>query len=355
MTPRPDPGFWRGRRVLVTGHTGFKGTWARLWLAGMGAEVHGLSLPPDSEPALHALVGPQGLAGEHLADIRDAAAVARAVRAADPQIVLHMAAQALVRRGHAAPGDTFDVNVTGTVRLLEALRDVARLQAVLVVTTDKVYRNDESGRPFSEDDPLGGLDPYSASKAACELATAALAAGAFAPRGVPVATARGGNVIGGGDFASDRLVPDIVRAADAGLPPSIRNPAATRPWQHVLDCLAGYFRYLEALAGDAAAPAALNFGPPADERQRAVREVAEAMLVALGRDPHWHGGTAADAPREMAALALDPALAAATLGWRARLDQTEAIAWTARWYDGWRRGADPAELTRAQIARFTEA
>src|SRR6266545_5778123 len=234
-----DATTWRGRRVALTGHTGFKGAWMALWLAELGASVHGFSGPPPSTPSLYedARVA-EVLDGEALADVRDGAAVADALRAAQPELVIHMAAQAIVRRSLVDPVETWGVNVVGTANVLSALPDSVR--AVVVVTSDKCYRDVESGRPMREDDPLGGKDPYSASKAAQELVAHAHRQTLLGDRGIALATARAGNVIGGGDWAADRLVPDIMRAALAGEPVVLRNPGAVRPWQHVLNPLSGY-------------------------------------------------------------------------------------------------------------------
>ncbi|WP_228259557.1 CDP-glucose 4,6-dehydratase [Siculibacillus lacustris] len=352
--PRPDPAFWAGRRVFLTGHTGFKGTWARLWLSRLGAEVHGYALTPESDPALHHLVGAAGLAGETIADIRDARALAGALAAAAPDVVLHMAAQPLVRRSFERPTETFEVNVMGTVHLLDAVRQVPSVAVALIVTTDKVYHNDESGRTFREDDRLGGHDPYSASKAAAEHVVAAYRASLFAGHDARIATARGGNVLGGGDFSADRLVPDVVRAALAGRDLAIRNPQATRPWQHVLDCLAGYFLYVEALAAGRTTVGALNFGPLADEAPMPVGRLASAVQAALGLAPAWDHVSAEDQPREMNRLHLDPALAVTTLGWRPRLDAPAIVERTAAWYADWRAGRPPLAVTRAQIDAFME-
>lgn len=348
---RPDPAFWRGRRVLVTGHTGFKGGWAVLWLRELGAQVTGFALPPETEPSLFAMLG--AAAGTSiLGDLCDRAAVADAVARAAPEIVLHMAAQPLVRRGYAEPVETFAANTMGTVHLLDALRGAEGLRAVLVVTTDKVYENDETGRPFAESDRLGGHDPYAASKAATEIAAASFARSYFAPAGVRLATARGGNVIGGGDFAADRLIPDIVRAALAGQPVCLRNPAATRPWQHVLDGLCGYLVYLEALAARRDVPPALNFGPPAGE-VLTVAQIADAMTAAMDMPGGWT--PEAGGPHEMRALALDSGLAATALGWRGRIPPVDAIRLTAEWYAAWRNGADMEWATRHQVRAFMEA
>jgi CDP-glucose 4,6-dehydratase len=344
--------FWRGRRVLLTGHTGFKGGWAARWLARRGAEVTGLALAPDTEPNLWTLAAVAGTVNSHIADLRDAAAVAAVVEAASPELVLHMAAQPLVRRSYAAPAATFATNVMGTVHLLEALRTAPNLKAALIVTSDKVYDNREAGNAFVEDDRLGGHDPYSASKAAAEIAVSSYGRAFFEARGVRLATARGGNVIGGGDFAEDRLVPDIWRAAKAGTPLALRHPEATRPWQHVLDCLGGYLAYLEALATGREVPAALNFGPASDGTAVPVRVIAEAMQTALGGTAPWHPVPAGEAPREMTALALDPGLARRTLGWSGQLHMTEAIRWTADWYRALAQGNDMAAVTDAQIAAY---
>jgi CDP-glucose 4,6-dehydratase len=352
-SPIPSPAFWRGKRVFLTGHTGFKGTWARLWLAAMGAEVFGYALAPDTIPALHDLVGTADLKAETLADIRDGASLERALKATDPDIILHLAAQPLVRASYADPVATFDINVMGTVRLLEAARRCGRLKAVVVVTTDKVYANNDSGRHFVENDRLGGHDPYSASKAAAELVAASYRASFFAASAARIGTARAGNVLGGGDFAADRLVPDIVRAALAGERLEIRSPDATRPWQHVLDCVSGYLVFAEALANGATDATALNFGPAPDVRQWTVAEVAAAMQQALGLPAKWDDVSAAAKPHEMKLLGLDPARAATSLGWRPRLDAADTITWTARWYAGWHAGTSPRDLTLDQINAFT--
>lgn len=351
MSRLANPNFWAGKRVFLTGHTGFKGSWAQLWLRQMGADVAGYALPPLSEPSLHALLGTAQADGQ-LGDIRDADALTAAVQTHDPEIILHMAAQPLVRESYRTPAETFDVNVMGTVRLLEAARRAQALKAIVVVTTDKVYRNDESGQHFPEDATLGGHDPYSGSKAACELVVSTWRDAFLRERGIRVATARGGNVLGGGDFSTDRLVPDIVRAALSGQALDIRSPMATRPWQHVLDCLNGYFVYAEALFGGETSVDALNFGPSPRERQIPVCDVASAVQAAMGLPPQWRDASSLDQPREMQTLGLDPALATKALAWTSRLSQDEAIAWTANWYDGWRKGSDARVLTLGQIDAF---
>ena len=345
-----DPAFWRGKRVLLTGHTGFKGGWMSLWLASMGASVHGFALAPETNPSLHALAGVAGDVRETIADLRDAAALARCVEAARPQLVIHMAAQPLVRRSVREPVDTFAINVMGTVNLLDILRNTQGLEAILVVTTDKVYENPEHHRPFREHDPLGGHDPYSASKAACEIVVASYARTWFDARNVPVATARGGNVIGGGDFSEDRIIPDIFRAMRANEPLVLRNPEATRPWQHVLDCTAGYLLYTQALATRQEVPRALNFGPMG-EAERPVRAVAEAMQAALGMAQGYVMAQGPQ-PREMRSLALDSTAARASLGFRDRLVGEAAIRAAADWYLAFTRGADMRAFTLAAIKDY---
>ena len=331
---QPDPSFWRGRRVLLTGHTGFKGAWLALMLTELGADVVGIALPPESGPALFPLFRPALRLTHHEADIRDAAVLAALVRQANASIALHLAAQALVPHGFADPAGTFATNLTGTINLLEAMRGRKEIEAALIVTTDKVYRNLADGRRFREHDALGGHDPYSASKAAAELAVASWRA-SFHDELPELATARAGNVIGGGDFAPTRLVPDLVRAR-AGAPLVLRHPDATRPWQHVLDVLRGYLLQAEYLAQGGEAAPALNFGP-AERDSASVRDIIAAFEAAFGGELPWRQEPApAEAPR----LALDPALAARMFGWRPRLDRAACIAATAAWYAAWARGDD---------------
>ena len=350
----PSASFWQGRRVLLTGHTGFKGMWAAHWLAGLGAEVTGFALPPETSPNLPDVIGlPPGLVSR-IGDIRDAQAVRAAVAAARPELVLHMAAQPLVRRSYREPAETFAVNAMGTVTLLEALRGVAGLKAVLVVTSDKTYENRDDGRAYAESDRLGGSDPYSASKAACELAVACWRESFFAPAGVALASARAGNVIGGGDWSEDRLIPDLWRALRAGRPVELRHPGATRPWQHVLEPLAGYLRYLERLAEAPAGPLppALNFGP-VDGAALTVAELAERFWAAFGAAGAWTPAPG-DHPPEKARLAIDARLAGATLGWAPRLGADETLDWTAAWYAAFDAGEDMAAVTRRQIDHYRD-
>ncbi len=345
-----DPAFWRGKQVLLTGHTGFKGSWAAIWLAGLGARVTGLALPPDQTPSLFELAGVERLVESRFVDLRDGAAVTAALADQTFDLVLHMAAQPIVRTAVAEPVETFASNVMGTVHLLQALRAQAALKAALVVTSDKVYANAETGRAFAEGDALGGKDPYSASKAATEIAVASFAKSYFEPAGVPLATARGGNVIGGGDFSRDRIVADIVRAARGQEQVVLRHPEATRPWQHVLDCLAGYFVYLQALAADPATPRAVNFGPKAGGRQVSVGELATMGVEALGAQPWRH----VPDPKSLEAtsLAIDAGLARSRLGFESRLNAPAAVALTMDWYRRQANGEDALALCREEIAHY---
>jgi CDP-glucose 4,6-dehydratase len=345
--------FWSEKRILLTGHTGFKGAWAARWLARMGAEVTGLALPPEPGPNLFQMLGQGHMAASHLVDLRDLTAVDAVVNSADPDLVLHMAAQPLVRLSYNDPVGTFGSNIMGTVHLLDAVRRLARPQAILVVTSDKVYANDNSGRAYVEVDPLGGHDPYSASKAATEIVAASFRDAYFAPAGVALATARGGNVIGGGDYSTDRLVPDIVRALSQNEAVALRNPGATRPWQHVLDCLDGYFTYLEAIASGRSLPAALNFGPLVGTPSVTVAVLTDALLTAMGR-PAMHRLEPTIGPHEMARLSIDPSLAGKVLSWRPRLTTDAMLQLTAGWYAAEAAGQDILALTDAQIAQYQD-
>jgi CDP-glucose 4,6-dehydratase len=345
----PDPDFWRGRRVLLTGHTGFKGSWLAFWLHHLGAEVTGISHAP-SERGLFRMLRLDAQVQTRAMDLRDAPAVAAAVAEAQPELVFHLVAQPSVHRSLVDPAESFAINVLGTVHLLNALRAVPCLSAVLVVTTDKVYADIPDGKARQEADRLGGRDPYSASKAACELATAAMAQSFLAPNGVAVATARAGNVIGGGDFSPGRLVPDVVNAARSGQRLTLRNPDSRRPWQHVLDCLSGYLAYAAALATDPTLPLALNFGPRAHAGPT-VGEIANAMLEALGAPDAWAYAPQPEV-RETHVLSLDSTLARHTLGWTDRLPGQRMIAETAAWYRAWAHNADMRAVTLQQITEY---
>jgi CDP-glucose 4,6-dehydratase len=337
----PDPAFWAGRRVLVTGHTGFKGAWLSLWLAELGAEVAGLSAGVPTDPSLFALARVEDLVEHHDGDVRDAAAVAALVGRTRPDVVLHLAAQPMVRRSFAAPAETYAVNVMGTVNVLEAVRTAPVTPGVtIVVTSDKCYENREWPWGYREDEALGGHDPYSSSKGAAELVAAAYRRS----YDLPVATARAGNVIGGGDWGADRLVPDVVRAQAAGAPVRLRNPDAIRPWQHVLNPLSGYLRLAEAAHADPAARRAFNFGP-AEEDARPVGWVARRLAAEVAADPGPH-------PHEAHWLKLDSSLARTQLGWRPRWGLEQALDRTAEWFRAHREGADARATTMAQVRAF---
>jgi CDP-glucose 4,6-dehydratase len=353
MPPLPDAKFWHGRRVLLTGHTGFKGTWAALWLERLGAKVTGLALAPDTDPSMFLMTEAAEGIDSMIGDLRDRTFVESAVARAQPQIVLHLAAQPIVRRAIAEPVDTIATNVMGTAHLLDALRAVKSVQAVLVVTSDKVYANADAGAAFREGDELGGKDAYSASKAAAEIITRAFAKSYFEASQIGVATARGGNVVGGGDYAQDRIVPDIVRAVTRGERLTLRMPQATRPWQHVLDCLSGYLLYAQALAEHRdALPRALNFGPKPG-RDVTVGQIADNMLQSLTGKSGWdHVPLAGNI--EMATLAVDSTRARETLQWQDRLTGDALFQWTADWYSAVRDGDSARQITLQQIEHYAD-
>jgi len=346
-----NPAFWRDRRVLVTGHTGFKGSWLCLLLERLGAETTGYSLDPATEPAMFDQIGPWLRLRSVIGDVTDATRVEETVAEAAPEVVIHMASQAIVRASYDDPVRTFATNVLGTVNVLEALRSAPSVGVVLVVTSDKVYQQEGDVRPFVENDRLGGSDPYSASKSAQELVAASYSASFLEPAGVRVATARSGNVIGGGDWSPDRLVPDLYRAIGTGRPVQLRYPDAVRPWQHVLDPLVGYLSYVEHLHGGGDTPLALNFGP--DFTGTTVADVIERLAELAGMDAKWEHLPAAGKP-EHAALILDAAAAAKTLDWRPLLSIDQALEWTAAWYGAHAAGHDLRHVSRAQIDDFFE-
>jgi len=346
-----DPDFWRGRRVLVTGSSGFKGAWLSLLLRRLGAEVTGLSLQPPTEPSLFQLVSVADQIDQHVGDVRDAKWLRSVVDEARPELVFHLAAQALVLEGFADPIGTYASNVMGTVHLLQALRTQESARVLVNVTTDKVYASGD-GRPHPEDDRLGGAGPYSASKVCSEVVTEAAASWAK-QRGLAVATARSGNTLGGGDWAANRLVPDCVRAAASGGSLAIRHPGAVRPWQFVLDSLAGYILLAESLAADPERfEGAWNFAPP-PFHEPPVHELASAVLTGLGAAPATIEEQRG-APPEAAVLRLDSAKARAELGWRPQLDWRACVEWTVAWYRGWLDGDDLEALTSAQLDRYLD-
>lgn len=340
--------FWQGKRVLVTGHTGFKGSWLVLWLRSLGAEVHGYALAPPTPTNLFSVARVTDLLQSHVvADVRDGEAVLQALRAADPEIVFHLAAQPLVRQSYHAPVETYATNVMGTVNLLEAVRSCKDVRAVVNVTTDKCYDNREWVWGYREGEALGGSDPYASSKACAELVTAAYRASFLAQAGIAVATARAGNVIGGGDWADDRLVPDFFRAAHARRPLEVRYAGATRPWQHVLEPLSGYLLLAERLAEeDPQFAAAWNFGP-ADEDAVPVRQLLD-RLVSKVEGAQWRE-THESVLHEAGYLKLDSSKAKSVLGWQPRWGLEEALDKTVAWDRAWRGDNDMQKVCLSQI------
>jgi CDP-glucose 4,6-dehydratase len=357
----PDRNFWSGRRVLLTGHTGFKGSWLTLWLERLGAKVTGLALAPPTTPSLFELAEIANLCTSHLCDIRDPEIVNRIVRAARPEIVLHLAAQPLVRQSYLEPMTTFSTNVLGTAHLLEAIRLVGGIRAAVIVTTDKVYRDHapingnplQSSLAYTESDPLGGHDPYAASKAASEIVAESYRQAFLQEAGCAVATARAGNVIGGGDWSADRILPDAMRAWLGGQPLVVRRPDAVRPWQHVLEPLAGYLRLAERLWQDPALASAYNFGPPQDAAA-SVRTVVELAREALGRGETIFQ-SASEGPHESAWLALDSTKSCSLLGFRPRFDLVSSINHAVKWYCRQSRGESALSLCHADIDAFEVA
>jgi CDP-glucose 4,6-dehydratase len=343
-------GAYRGRRVLLTGHTGFKGSWLALWLREMGAEVTGLALTPDADPCHWNLL--QLPITDHRIDVRDAAAVRHVVEASRPEIVFHLAAQPLVRRSYRDPLETWSTNVMGTANVLEASRHVPETRAIVVVTTDKCYENREWPWGYRENDRLGGHDPYSASKAATELVAASFRSAFFASHAGPLlATARAGNVIGGGDWSEDRLIPDLVRATVRREPLEVRSPKATRPWQHVLESLSGYLLLGQRLlASENAAADAWNFGPE-PEGNRSVLEVLNRFAQ------HWPEArwqlTASPQPHESTLLYLDSAKARSLLDWKPVWNIDNALYYTAQWYRQW--STTRQVVSREQLTAFISA
>lgn len=350
---KPEADFWKGRSVLVTGHTGFKGAWLALWLAQLGARVHGYALAPPTSPCLfEAARIAELLDSDMRADLASLDALRSVLARTQPEVVFHLAAQSLVRESYTDPLTTFSTNVMGTAHVLEAARGVARIRAIVVVTTDKVYENRESLHAYGERDPLGGYDPYSASKAATEIIVASYRSSFFSgprARGPMLATARAGNVIGGGDWAKDRLVPDALQCFHRGEPLRLRFPAAVRPWQHVLEPLSGYLRLAEALLGPDGAKfaTAWNFGP-AVEDMASVEHVVTALAALWGEGARIERSTDVH-PHEAGLLMLDSRAAHERLAWRPRWSLGQALARTVVWQREWGAGADMQAATRAQI------
>jgi len=351
--PRPNSAFWKRRKVWLSGHTGFKGAWLSWWLRQLGAEVFGHSLLPPTDPSLFGLLALEQQMDHRIADIRDPASTQKSIRDFQPEIVFHLAAQSLVRPGYEDPLGTFGSNVMGTAHVLDAVRQNETARVVVCVTTDKVYRNPESGRPFREEDPLGGRDPYSASKAGAEMVVACYRDSFLTPRGVAVAAARAGNVIGGGDWSRDRLLPDAVRAWGKGKMLTVRNPEATRPWQHVLEPLAAYLRLAENLFQKPSLAGDYNFGPPPDQRTT-VRQVVEMARKAFGSGEIRWGKTAGE-PHEAKTLSLDTGKAAQVLGIQPVWTPEEAVERAMTWYRRHRQGESPATLCQENLEAFLVA
>ncbi len=347
-----SPQFWHGKQVLLTGHTGFKGAWLAFWLSQMGATVSGISLPPPSStPNLFTLANISQLTNSHFADIRDADAVSNIVKKTKPEIVVHLAAQALVRPGYTDPLGTFSTNVMGTANILNSLRGIDSVKVAVVVTTDKVYKNLERNEPYCEADVLGGCDPYSASKAASEIVISSYRDAYLAEQGVAVASARAGNVVGGGDWSKDRLIPDAVRAWDSNLPLEIRRPKAVRPWQHVLEPLNSYLVLAEELYGNLSLAGAYNFGPKTNEAAT-VQAVIELANQAYGLGSiSWGDGTRG--PHEAGLLSLEISKAQEILGISPRWNLQQTIVRTMGWYQQQKNGVNARSLCEADIAIFS--
>lgn len=349
--PFPQGNFWRGKRVLLTGHTGFKGAWLAQWLSTMGAHVTGVALAPCTEPNLFELAKvSECVQSHHITDIRDAQKIAAIVQQTQPEIVLHLAAQALVRASYADPLGTFASNIMGTANVLDALRHVDSVRCVVAVTTDKVYANQEWVWPYRENDRLGGHDPYSASKAGSEIVISAYRSSFLAMKNVAIASARAGNVIGGGDWSADRIIPDAVRAWQSKQALSVRRPKAVRPWQHVLEPLSAYLVLAQRAWHDAAFAQAWNFGPATHEAAT-VRDVVGMAQAAYGQgEVLWGDGS--DGPHEAGLLSLDTSLAQTKLGLKAVFPLPEAIQMTMHWYRDFNAGQDASALCQRDIDRY---
>jgi CDP-glucose 4,6-dehydratase len=343
--------FWKDKRVFLTGHTGFKGGWLALWLADMGAQVYGYALTPPTEPNLFTVANLQDcLAHNTIADIRDVSVLVKAIQAAQPDIVLHLAAQPLVRYSYVQPVETYTVNIMGTVNLLEAVRQTPSVKVVVNVTSDKCYENRESALPYRESEAMGGFDPYSSSKACSELVTAAYRRSFLESAGIRLASARAGNVIGGGDWAADRLVPDFLRAIDAEQILSIRSPMATRPWQHVLEPLSGYLILAEKLFNEEAGFAEpWNFGPEVGDA-RPVQWIVE-YLCSKATGATWKCDPVPQ-PHEANMLKLDSSKAKAKLGWRPRWNLQTALDMTLVWHHAYKQGMDMSNSCIQQIQAY---
>jgi CDP-glucose 4,6-dehydratase len=360
VNPIADPlaarQIWKDRRVFLTGHTGFKGGWLALWLSHLGAKVRGYSLDPEGDPSFFLACKVAERVEDHRGDLRDQAALDRAMREFEPEVVFHLAAQPLVLRSYADPVATYSTNVLGTAHVLESIRTLASVRAAVIVTTDKCYQNREWLWGYRENDPLGGYDPYSSSKACVEILSASyrnsfFPAERFSQHRVALATARAGNVIGGGDWSDDRLLPDLIRGFLTGEPVLIRRPSSIRPWQHVLEPLAGYLTLAERLLqGDVRFADAWNFGPR-DEDAWPVGRIADAMALRWGNGAAWTRDDSENV-HEAGYLKLDSSKARAELGWQSHLKLQVALEWLVDWYRAWHEGAEMQQVTLSQIGHY---
>jgi CDP-glucose 4,6-dehydratase len=348
----PNANFWRGKRVLVTGHTGFKGAWLCHWLVRLGAQVQGISLEPSAEPNLFSLLNLEKRCNSHFLDIRDASSLASQIIALQPEVVLHLAAQALVRPSYAKPLDTFSVNIMGTANLLQALTQIDSTKVAVMVTTDKVYSNNEWFWPYRETDRLGGHDPYSASKAASELVIESYKKSFLNQKNIAVSCARAGNVIGGGDWSLDRLIPDAVRAWQSGAELEIRSPGSIRPWQHVLEPLSAYMQLAERTWQSQDLAGAYNFGPDANEAATVREVITQAQTYITGAQVNF--ATKAPSLHEARLLALDTSKARLNVGIKPRLSLAQTLQMTIVWYEALKAGNDAKLLCDCDIEAFCE-
>jgi CDP-glucose 4,6-dehydratase len=345
-----DAAYWKGRRVLVTGHSGFKGSWLTIWLNQLGSQITGLGLTPSSDPTLFELAKISELCESHFVDIRDVSKLNAVVKQTQPEVVFHLAAQALVRQGYRDPLETFATNTMGTANVLESLRSTSSVKAVVMVTTDKVYRNNESLRPYKEQDVLGGYDPYSASKSASELIIDCYRNSFLTAQGISVASARAGNVIGGGDWATDRLIPDAIRAWSAKQILGLRHPESIRPWQHVLEPLKGYVILAQHLATSPEFASAFNFGPEFNEAASVRRVIEIAQSSWSGAKVEWRAGTAQ--VHEAEYLRLDTSKACEVLGVQSTWGIDKAVKRTVAWYRNQGQGESAITLCQNDIKDF---
>lgn len=353
LTSQIDHSFWNGKRVLVTGHTGFKGSWLSIWLQKLGCHVTGISLAPSTNPSLYELAGLDKLCVSHIVDIRDIKSLRQVFERSQPQIVFHLAAQALVRPSYYDPLETFSTNVMGTANVLEAMRELISVKSAIMVTTDKVYRNNDSGKPYNEDDILGGHDPYSASKAASELVIDCFRNSFLKDQKINVASARAGNVIGGGDWAQDRIIPDAIRAWEGERALKIRQPHSIRPWQHVLEPLYGYIILAQKLELNSNYAKSYNFGPSSEK-------VASVDKVIALAQASWRGGQVevdlnSDPLKETAVLRLDTSTAQSDLGVRPIWNIEQSVSRTINWYQKQINGAHAFDLCLDDIREFESA